>query len=188
MNSIIRSYGSDSCYCRPDTTWERENKDFYSPDCVKELHWSPILFVRISKAGKYIGKKFASRYYEGFNFGVLLYCMTEGPDTEIAYASCADHTSLLPSSQLDKVLLESGEYNFDVKRNEEVIFSISGTPLIETIEDTICKASQLTSLRIGDYVAVELKQLTKFSGREDSKANLSTNSCGNDMLNIEVIF
>lgn len=188
MNIIVKPYGSDLCYCRPDTTWERENKDFYSPDCVKELHWSPILFVKISKAGKYIGKKFASRYYDGFNFGVLLYCMTEGQNTQIAYSSCADHTSLLPSAQHSTALLESGEYNFEVKRNEESIFNISGTPLIETIEDTICKASQLTSLRIGDYVAVELKEVSKLIGREEEKARLSTNSCGNDLLGIEVIF
>ena len=188
MNIIVKPYDSSLCYCRPDTTWERENKDFYSPDCVKELHWSPILFVRISKAGKCIGKKFASRYYDGFNFGILLYCLTEGQNTDIAYSSCADHTSLLPSSQLSTSLLESGEYSYNVKRNEEVLCSISGTPLIETIEDTICKASQLTSLRIGDYVAVELKQISKFSDREESKAKLSAESCGNETLNIEVIF
>ena len=108
--------------------------------------------------------------------------------TQIAYSSCADHTSLLPSAQHSAALLESGEYNFEVKRNEESIFNISGTPLIETIEDTICKASQLTSLRIGDYVAVELKEVSKLIGREEEKARLSTNSCGNDLLGIEVIF
>ena len=70
MNIIVKPYGSGLCYCRPDTTWERENKDFYSPECVKELHWSPIIFVRISKAGKCIGGKFASRYYDEFALGV----------------------------------------------------------------------------------------------------------------------
>ena len=188
MNIIVRTYGSDSCYCRPDTTWERENKDFYSPDCVKELHWSPILFVRITKAGKYIGKKFASRYYDSFNFGILLYCMTDGQKTEIAYSSCADHTSLLPSSQFNADLLGNGEYNYDVRKNDEIIFSITGKPLAETIEDTICRASQLTSLRIGDYVAVELKEVSRLISREEAEAVLSADSCGTGILNIKVIF
>ena len=91
MNIIVKPYGSSLCYCRPDTTWERENKDFYSPECVKELHWAPIVFARISKAGKCIGGKFVSRYYDGYSFGVLLYC-NDGP---LAFTSCADHTSRL---------------------------------------------------------------------------------------------
>ena len=38
MNIIIKPHGSNSCYCRPDTTWERENKDFYVPENVGTLY------------------------------------------------------------------------------------------------------------------------------------------------------
>ena len=71
MNIIVKPHGSDLCYCRPDTTWERENKDFYVPEGINELHWAPVLFVRISKAGTCIGKKFASRYYDAFSYAAL---------------------------------------------------------------------------------------------------------------------
>ena len=97
MNIIVKPHGSDLCYCRPDTTWERENKDFYVPDCVSEMHWAPVIFVRISKAGKCINPKFVSRYYDSYNYGTLLYCRPENGDSLI---SCADHTSLLPSPSL----------------------------------------------------------------------------------------
>ena len=55
MNIIVKPYSGQHCYCRPDTTWERENKDFYVPDGVENLRWAPVLFARISKAGKHIG-------------------------------------------------------------------------------------------------------------------------------------
>ena len=103
MNIIARPYGRQQCYCRPDTTWERENKDFYSPECVNDIYWAPILFVRISKAGKCIGRKFASRYYDAFNFGVLLY----GSDKDIAFSSCMDHTSLLPFPLYNPIVMEN---------------------------------------------------------------------------------
>ena len=74
MNIIVKPYGSTLCYCRPDTTWERENRDFYSPECVNEICWTPVIFARISKAGKCVSGKFVERYYDGFNFGVLMYC------------------------------------------------------------------------------------------------------------------
>lgn len=143
MNIIVKPHGSDLCYCRPDTTWERENKDFYVPDCVSEMHWAPVIFVRISKAGKCINPKFVSRYYDSFNFGTLLYCRCEqGQDM----VSCADHTSLLPSPMLGAEQLK--------EEHKEIV------------EDAICKASKLISVRIGDYVAVELDEIKRLTASE----------------------
>lgn len=143
MNIIVKPHGSDLCYCRPDTTWERENKDFYVPDCVSEIHWAPVIFVRISKAGKCINPKFVSRYYDYYNYGTLLYCSPENGDSLI---SCADHTSLLPSPSLKGEELNDGERML--------------------VEDAICKASKLISVRIGDYVAVELDEIKRLTASE----------------------
>ena len=153
MNILVRPYGSNQCYVRPDTTWERENRDFYSPECVNEYHWTPVVFARVSKAGKFVSPKFVSRYYDGFSFGALLYI--GGVDK--ACGSCADHTSILPLPLYNPVVFEAEGNALEICKNDEVIFSLE-TPanLLQAAEEAICKASQLTSLRIGDYVAVEL--------------------------------
>ena len=188
MNIIVKPYGSDLCYCRPDTTWERENKDFYSPDCVKEISWCPILFVKISKAGKCIGKKFVSRYYEGLNFGALLYCVTDSENFNLAYTSSADHSSLLPSSLFNLETIEKEDNGFEVRKNGKVIFSTTGKSLIETIENTICKASQLTSIRIGDHIAIELNEISKLIDRNEAEARFKADYCGKNLFDIGVIF
>ena len=191
MNIIVKPYGSSLCYCRPDTTWERENKDFYSPECVNELHWAPIVFARICKAGKCIGGKFAPRYYDAFNFGALLYCHTsESPD--IAFTSCADHTSLLPAPLYNPVVMENEDNIFEVKKNGEKIFtsrdiSIEAS-LKEVIEDAICKASQLTTLRIGDFIAVELAPVSLMSASCDGETSLKATYCENELFDIKLIF
>ena len=191
MNIIVKPYGSSLCYCRPDTTWERENKDFYSPECVKELHWAPIVFARICKAGKCIGGKFAPRYYDAFNFGALLYCHTsESPD--IAFTSCADHTSLLPAPLYNPVVMENEDNIFEVKKNGEKIFtsrdiSIEAS-LKEVIEDAICKASQLTTLRIGDFIAVELAPVSLMAASCDGETSLKATYCENELFDIKLIF
>lgn len=187
MNIVIRPYGSNLCYCRPDTTWERECKDFYSPECVESIDWAPIVFVRVSKAGKCIGKKFASRYYDAFNFGALLYCNT-GDEKSVAYTSCADHTSLLPFPLYNMVVLENDGNVYTVKRNSEVIFSQTGNALTEVIEDTLCKASMLTTLRIGDIVAIELKELTQLAARGEGEIKLQVAYCGNELFSNKIIF
>ena len=118
MNIIVKPFGSELCYCRPDTTWERENKDFYAPDCIDGINWAPIIFVRISKAGKCIGEKFASRYYDAFNFGALMYC-NQG---ETAFTSCVDHSSLLPAPLYNPVVMEGSDNVYEVKKNGETVF------------------------------------------------------------------
>ena len=181
MNIIVKPNGSDLCYCRPDTTWERENKDLYSPECVKEWSWAPVAFLRVCKAGKCISPKFASRYYDGVNFGALLY-MT--PDA--AFGSCADHTSLLPFPLYNPVVLENQENRFEFIKDGETIFSLSGWDVLRPVlEDALCKASALTSLRIGDFVAVELAHLSTLTS---STCHLQATTCNNPTIDLQVIF
>ncbi len=187
MNIIVKPYGSATCYCRPDTTWERENKDFYSPECVNELHWAPILFVRISKAGKCIGEKFASRYYDSFGFGALMYVGDYMPC--VASASCADHTSLLPFPLYNPVVLENEENTYEVWCEGEAIFKTAcGGALKAEVEAAICMASQLTSLRIGDFVAVELAPVGALAARADGETTFRGTFCQNELYNIRIIF
>lgn len=193
MNIIVRPYGSDMCYCRPDTTWERENRDLYSPDCVNAWNWTPVLFARISKAGKCISPKFASRYYDSLNFGALLYI----GGADVASGSCADHTSILPLPLFNPVVMETAGNRFEVVKNEKVVFSLE-TPVAGSLQDTssliqaaeaaICKASELTSLRIGDYVAVELAPASVLAEKTEGSLSLKATFCENEIFNFKIIF
>lgn len=188
MNIIVKPHGQELCYCRPDTTWERENKDFYVPDGLEVVKWAPIVFARIGKAGKCIGRKFASRYYDSFNFGALLYCHPAADaETAIAFSSCIDHTSLLPAPLYGTFVLESEDNTYEVRKDGEEIFRCDSC-MTEKIEEAICKASQLTSLRIGDMVAVELSEQKMLAARQDGEASFSATFCGNELYGMKVIF
>ena len=193
MNIIVKPYGSDLCYCRPDTTWERENRDLYSPDCVNAWNWTPVIFARISKAGKCISPKFASRYYDSLNFGTLLYI----GGADVASGSCVDHTSILPLPLFNPVVLETEGNKFEVVKNEKPIFSLEtpgadclldGSTLLQAAEAAICKASQLTSLRIGDYVAVELAPASVLAEKTEGSLSFKATFCENEIFNFKIIF
>ncbi len=134
--------------CRPDTTWERENKDFYSPDFVCRYEYSPVVFARIAKAGKCISPKFAERYYDGTGFGLLLY-----PDG----LSYMDHTSILPMPLYNKLTPNHPGNEFVLRQDGAEIFN-SREGFIDKIEAAICEASKYLTLRIGDMIAVELTE------------------------------
>ena len=179
MNIIVKPYGSSICYCRPDTTWERENKDFYSPECVNEIHWTPVVFARISKAGKCVGKKFVERYYDGVGCGMLMYC----GDSVIV-----DKSSILPHPLFQPVVLDDEkEFVVNVSPiNQDSSVILSGAK--DLLEEAICNASQLTSLRIGDFVAVELRELQKLASKEDGTVAVKGEFCEKEIFSFNIIF
>ena len=58
----------------------------------------------------------------------------------------------------------------------------------EAIEDAICKASQLTSLRIGDFVAVELAPSALLSERKEGSLEFKATFCENEIFSFRIIF
>ena len=194
MNIIVKPYGSELCYCRPDTTWERENKDFYTPECVNEIYWSPVVFARVSKAGKCVGKKFVERYYDGVGCGMLLYCGTsttpsEGSAGVRSLSEVVDRSSILPHPLFQPVVLE-GEKEFIVSCQHDAALShniiLSGAK--DLLEEALCNASQLTSLRIGDFVAVELRELQKLASREEADIAVKGEFCEKDVFSFNIVF
>ena len=185
MNIIVKPCSSDICYCRPDTTWERENKDFYSPECVNEVLWAPVVFARISKAGKCIGNKFADRYYDAIGCGMLMYGNND-------LISCIDHTSRLPLPMYSPLVLDEDK-SLDIKvtrlgKEGDEVHTFALSRMKKVVEETICKASQLTSLRIGDLLAIELTPLESLADRSIGDVSVQGTFSENEIFEFKVIF
>ena len=195
MNIIVKPYGNDLCYCRPDTTWERENKDFYSPECVNEIYWTPVVFARISKAGKCIGRKFVERYYDGIGCGMLLYCGTsfEGSAGLMKLSEVVDKSSILPHPLFQPLVLEDEKEfivscQLDAQGDAALSHNVILSGAKDQLEEALCKASELTSLRIGDFVAVELRELQKLASREEVNIAVKGEFCEKDVFSFNIVF
>lgn len=192
MNITVKIHGSRNFICRPDTTWERESRDFYSPEFASELFYTPVVFARISKAGKCIGRKFAARYYDGLNFGILLYpgeILNAGRPESLGAASILDHTSILPFPLFQPVVFATSGNSFSLEKDGKMIYSTSvGTEnFLEMMEDAICVASEAVSQRIGDLMAVELAAPGILCGKDEKRAGISASFCGNSLFRLSII-
>lgn len=173
---------------RPDTTWEKDNEDFYPPEFVDELTYSPVLSARILKPGRSVGRKFASRYYDSVGFGVLLYPenMLDGTPEGYAQAICLDHTSFLPTPMFQPQRLEE-DGRFSLFRNEVELFTFD-RPSLNMIEDALVEATKLLYIRTGDLIAVELSDRKPLTNRTDSVTHI-TGTFGQDkVLDFQIIF
>ncbi len=57
-------------FTKPDTAVLRNNAPFYYPEFSKDIHHEVELVLRISKEGKNIHDKFASKYYDAIGVGI----------------------------------------------------------------------------------------------------------------------
>ncbi len=57
-------------FTKPDTAILRNNAPFYYPGFSKDIHHEVELVLRISKEGKNIEEKFASRYFDAIGVGI----------------------------------------------------------------------------------------------------------------------
>lgn len=190
MNITVKTYCSAGYVCRPDTTWERESKDFFSPEYVRNILYSPVLFARISKAGKFISEKFVSRYYDGLNFGILLYPENILEEKGLAQASVLDHTSILPFPLYGKEAIASEGNEFLFRKDGEVLFSIrtgEGTDLIAAMESCITESSMYVSQRIGDLVAVELAGPQPLMSENEKRAGISATFCDGTLFGLSIV-
>lgn len=188
MNILVKTAGG-RIIVRPDTTWEKDNEDVYLPEFVDELSWTPVLFARISKPGRSVGKEFADRYYDGIGYGVLLYPenLIDGAQEGFACASCLDHTSFLPTPVYNKVTLGRENNEFIVSKDGNEIFRYnSGTA--EMVEQAIVEATKYCYVRVGDLLAIELKPREALASRLDGKCQIDGTYCDNFLLEFKIIY
>lgn len=169
MNIIVKTY-SGHIITRPDTTWEKDSDDLYLPDFINSLSYSPVLYTRISKPGRSIAPRFADRYYDSFNFGVLLLPedINDGTEEGFAAASCIDHTSFLP---YDRFPVEKIGKEFRLKREDTQLFYTDGQSIAD-IENTICEATSHLYVRTGDLLAIELAPRKHLYSREEGNTSI----------------
>ena len=184
MNIIVKPHESNLCYCRPDTTWEKESRDLYIPEGVDKVLWAPVVFAKVCKAGKCVSPKFVTRYYDAVGFGALTYC----DDENLAFSSCMDHSSLMPIPSLNPSVLEKGEGTVVISAGTEKVSINSDKNMQTAVEEAICKASERVSLRIGDIVAVELTSLQILAQRSEGEAAFKAEYNGNCLFDLKVIF
>ena len=188
MNIVVLT-SAGNVTVRPDTTWEKDNEDFFVPESISSLKYSPVLFARISKPGRSIGEKFASRYYDAVNYGVFLYPseLLDIPEQGWACASCLDHTSFLPHPLYNPLTLGEPANRFTLQKDGRQIF-LHPSDSREAVEKAISRVSSVCYLRTGDFVAIELDAPHELSAREEGGCTIKGNFCGNETIDFRIIY
>ncbi len=175
MNILTISHNSDFYYIRPDISLNRDSNDYFCPDGITEITVAPFIYIRMDKAGKAVSRKFAPRYYSTVGYGVNL--------TAASLIDSSVPQSFLTANSLDNTTYVSKTYTFEEfpfdnfanelkhicrdlnipaeysefllgkEKNEQ---SSHIEKIMQIFNAEIEKITRLTSVRTGDYIAIEL--------------------------------
>jgi len=178
---IIVKTARGSIITRPETGWERNGTDFYPQEFISAVACTPALYLRISRSGRSIARRFAGRYFDTIGYGALLYPedMLDGSPESIACASCIDHSSYLAGPAYDRSELGQKEKHFLLECDGKTVFDYCGAGA-DMLETAIEEASARIHVRTGDLLAIELAEPIHLSNRP-STTRLK-GSYGNDCL------
>ena len=140
-------------FIKPQTALLKDNKPFYIPEWSKDLHYETEIVLKISKQGKYVEEKFASKYYSEVTVGIDFTARdlqaqqkAKGLPWEIAKAF--DHSAVLGEFRKPKFK----NINFSMNLNGVEVQKGNTGDVIFSFEKIIAYASQFFTLQQGDLI------------------------------------
>lgn len=145
-------------FLKPDTALLRNNAPFFYPAFSKDVHYEVELVIKISKVGRSIGEKFASRYYSEVGLGIDFTardiqqrCKERGLPWEMAKAfdfSAPLSSAFLPIDNFESV----SSIPFSLLKNGDVVQQGNSSEMIFSVDRIISYVSQFFTLKIGDLI------------------------------------
>ncbi|MDR2292421.1 MAG: fumarylacetoacetate hydrolase family protein [Prevotellaceae bacterium] len=146
---------------RPETSLLRNNQNFFFPEFTKNIACGVSVFVRLSRIGRCIYKKFAKRYYEEVGIAICFTAIDILQNLQAEHqpadvARCFDFSlSVSPKTVL---INEINRNNIDVQLNinGEISQKYNTSQLHFDIDEIISSISQYISFKIGDIILIGL--------------------------------
>lgn len=144
-------------FLKPETAKLTDNAPFYYPEFSADIHYETEVVLKISKAGKYIEKAFAHRYYDELTLGIDFTardlqkaCKAKGFPWEIAKAfdNSAPYGKLVSKNEYADIK----KLNFKLLKNGEEVQNGNTRDMIFDFDTIVSYVSQFFTLKIGDLI------------------------------------
>ena len=144
-------------FMMPDTALLKGNKPFYHPNFSKDIQHEIEVVIKISKEGKFIQEKFASKYFEEIGLGIDFTARdlqsnqkAKGLPWEIAKAF--DHSAPISEFIAIEKLGNINQMDFKLFVNQELKQQGNTSEMLFSFHQIIAYASQFFTLKKGDLI------------------------------------
>lgn len=144
-------------FLKPDSSILKKNKPFFLPDFSYAIHYEVEVVIKISKLGKGILPKFASRYYNEITAGIDITARDiqtrlskDGLPWELSkcFDGAAPLGKFIPVSSVNDV----GNIDFKLEINDATVQQGNTSDMIFNINEIVSYVSRFFTLKTGDLI------------------------------------
>jgi 2-keto-4-pentenoate hydratase/2-oxohepta-3-ene-1,7-dioic acid hydratase in catechol pathway len=144
-------------FMKPKSALLQPHTPFYYPEFTNELHYECELVLRISKNGKYIQEKFASKYYDAITTGIDFTArdiQNELKEKGLPWekAKAWDNSAVVGKWIPLTNVKDKKNVSFGLKKNGELVQQGDSKDLIFDFDYIVSYISNFFSINIGDLV------------------------------------
>jgi 2-keto-4-pentenoate hydratase/2-oxohepta-3-ene-1,7-dioic acid hydratase in catechol pathway len=144
-------------FMKPKSALLQPHTPFYYPEFTNELHYECELVLRISKNGKYIQEKFASKYYDALTTGIDFTArdiQNELKQKGLPWekAKSWDNSAAIGKWVLFSAIKNKKDINFGLYKNKELVQQGNSTMMVHNFDKIVSYISMFFSVNIGDMV------------------------------------
>jgi len=144
-------------FMKPKSALLQPHTPFYYPEFTNELHYECELVLRISKNGKYIQEKFASKYYDAVTVGIDFTArdiQNELKEKGLPWekAKSWDNSAAVGKWILFSNIKSKKDINFCLYKNKELVQQANSGLMIHNFDEIVAYISTYFSVNIGDLV------------------------------------
>lgn len=144
-------------FMKPKSALLQAHTPFYYPEFTNELHYECELVLRISKNGKYIQEKFASKYYDAVTVGIDFTArdiQTELKQKGLPWekAKAWDNSAVIGKWVPLANFKDKRNINFTMNKNKELVQKGNSSQMIHSFDAIVCHISNYFSVNIGDLI------------------------------------
>ena len=144
-------------FMKPKSALLQPHTPFYYPEFTNDLHYECELVLRISKNGKYIQEKFASKYYDAVTTGIDFTARDIQNDLKTKGLPWEKAKSWDNSAAIGKwipftSIKNKKDINFCLYKNKELVQQGNSGLMIYDFDSVVAYISNYFSVNIGDMV------------------------------------
>jgi len=144
-------------FMKPKSALLQPHAPFYYPEFTNELHYECELVLRVSKNGKYIQEKFASKYYDAVTTGIDFTARdiqnelkAKGLPWEKAKAW--DNSAVIGKWIPFTEIKNKKDINFCLYKNKELAQQGNASNMVHNFDNLVAYISNYFSVNIGDVI------------------------------------
>ncbi len=144
-------------FMKPKSALLQPHAPFYYPEFTNELHYECELVLRVSKNGKYIQEKFASKYYDAVTTGIDFTARDIQEELKAKglpweKAKAWDNSAVIGKWIPFTEIKNKKDINFCLYKNKELAQQGNASNMVHNFDNLVAYISNFFSVNIGDVI------------------------------------